>query len=132
MRPVTLTDWQGAVDQWIERNGRYWTPLAQLARLTEEVGELARAINLEHGDKRRTAKDPPSSVAEETGDVLFVLMALANDLHVDLQQALGLTLAKAEARVQSGATRSRVARGRRGTAARGLRRPAPRHPSSPD
>jgi NTP pyrophosphatase (non-canonical NTP hydrolase) len=133
--PSTLADWQSQVDRWILRNGRYWTTLSQLARLTEEVGELARAINHAHGGKPRTAKDAQASMREELGDVLFVLLALANDLGVDLEEALALTLAKADARLTPGgrppATDSSAVPGRRrsaGTAPRRARRPGPSAP----
>lgn len=124
----TLSDWQSEVDRWILRNGRYWSPLAQLARLTEEVGELAREINLSHGDKPRSDRDPATTVAGELGDVLFIILALANGLKVDLEPTLRLTLEKYDAR----ATRSRAAAGRPHSGAPARHTAARRRPSAPD
>ena len=62
----------------------YFSPLAQLARLTEEVGELAREVNHTYGEKSKKASEPDNSVAEELGDVLFVTMIMANSLNIDL------------------------------------------------
>lgn len=92
---MSLARYQQDVDQWISqfREG-YWSPLANLARLTEEVGELARAINHFHGEKPRKPSEENSEVAEELGDVLFVLIAMANSLGIDLDQAMERVLAK--------------------------------------
>ncbi len=125
--PYTLSAWQRAVDRWILRNGRYWSPLAQLARLTEEVGELAREINLSYGEKRRTAKDPSTTIAGELGDVLFITLALANGLKVDLEETLRLTLEKYDAR----ATRSRAPAGTGRSGAPARHRAGHPRPSAP-
>jgi NTP pyrophosphatase (non-canonical NTP hydrolase) len=66
--------------------------------LVEEVGELGRELNHRFGDKPRAQKDQPGSVDDELGDVLFVLMLLANSLAVDLDAALRRVLAKYEGR----------------------------------
>ncbi len=100
--PWTLTDAQRAVDEWISQwDDGYWPALANLARLTEEVGELARELNLHHGPKPpKTGADAPDPdrIADEIGDVLFVLITLANSLDVDLDQALRAALEKIGAR----------------------------------
>ena len=98
MSETTLKQAQADVDAWISQwEEGYWPPLANLARLTEEVGELARAINVAEGPK--PAKEgESSSVSEEMGDVLFVLLALANQLDVDLQTVLETTLEKYDVR----------------------------------
>jgi NTP pyrophosphatase (non-canonical NTP hydrolase) len=94
-----LRVWQAAVDDVIRRFPEgYWPPLANLARLTEEVGELARALNLAVGPKRRKASDEASDTAQEMGDVLFTLCVLANQLSVNLDDAMARTLAKVQAR----------------------------------
>ena len=56
-----------------------------MARLTEEVGELAREVNHTYGEKQK-ASEPVNSVAEELGDVLFVTMIMANSLNIDLTE----------------------------------------------
>ena len=71
---------------------------SELARLAEEIGELGRELNFEFGDKPRAAKDTAGSVADELGDVLFVVVLLANYLDIDLLAALNGTLEKYEQR----------------------------------
>ncbi len=97
--PLTLADAQRAVDAWIGqfREG-YWPPLANLARLAEEVGELARELNHRHGPKTKRLEEPAGDLALELGDVLFVLIALANEQGIDLEDAFRRVLGKYEAR----------------------------------
>ncbi|HYM50305.1 MAG TPA: nucleotide pyrophosphohydrolase [Candidatus Limnocylindrales bacterium] len=96
--PRTLSDLQRELDAWIRSRGRYWSALSQYVRLVEEVGELGRELNHRFGDKPRTSKDTPRSIADELGDVLFIVVLLANSLEVDLSTALDDTLAKYEGR----------------------------------
>lgn len=94
-RPLTLAAAQAAVDAWIGQfEEGYWPPLANLARLIEEVGELARELNHRHGSKPRKPTEPDGDLALEMGDILFVLIALANEQGIDLDDALRRTLAK--------------------------------------
>lgn len=81
----SLYSMQQEVDEYIQQlKVGYFSPLAQLARLTEEVGELAREVNHTYGEKSKKASEPDNSVAEELGDVLFVTMIMANSLNIDL------------------------------------------------
>ncbi len=98
--PADLAGIQQFVDAWIMQRGRYWSPLSQYARLAEEVGELGRELNFRFGDKLRTVKDDAGSISDELGDVLFVVILLANDLGVDLTSALTATLQKYESRAE--------------------------------
>lgn len=98
--PLDLPGIQQFVDDWIKQRGRYWSPLSQYARLAEEVGELGRELNFRFGDKPRTAKDDEGSISDELGDVLFVVVLLANDLGIDLASALIATLRKYEQRAE--------------------------------
>ena len=98
--PGDLPALQRFLDAWIKKRGRYWSPLSQYARLAEEVGELGRELNFEFGDKPRADKDAGGSVTDELGDVLFIVVLLANDLGIDLVEALGATLKKYEHRPQ--------------------------------
>ncbi len=91
-------DYQSRVGRWVEAHGGTWPPLANLARLAEEVGELARALNAEVGPKAPKPGEQAAGVAEEIGDVLFVLAVLAGQLGVDLQAAGEAALLKAERR----------------------------------
>jgi NTP pyrophosphatase (non-canonical NTP hydrolase) len=96
--PDDLPGIQRFLDQWLKQRGRYWSPLSQYARLAEEVGELGRELNFEFGDKPRAAKDTGGSVTDELGDVLFIVVLLANYLDIDLAAALKGTLEKYEQR----------------------------------
>jgi len=89
---------QAFVDAWIRRRGGYWTPLSQYARLAEEVGELGRELNFQFGDKPRAVEDAAGSTADELGDVLFIVILLANYLGIDLASTLAATLEKYESR----------------------------------
>jgi NTP pyrophosphatase (non-canonical NTP hydrolase) len=98
--PSDLPEVQAFVDAWIKQRGDYWSPLSQYARLAEEVGELGRELNFRFGDKPRAAKDANGSIADELGDVLFIVILLANYLGVDLASTLAATLGKYDRRVQ--------------------------------
>ena len=97
---LTLGAAQGAVDASIQALGGYWPPLANLARLFEECGELARAVNQTHGPKRVKPEESAASLAEELGDVLYITLVLANNLHLDAGLALDGALARAMKRAQ--------------------------------
>ena len=97
-KPLTIVAAQKAVDDWIARNGGYWPPLSNLARLVEEVGELSRELNHRHGHKPKKNNEPGQDLSLELADVLFVLIALANEQGIDLDDALRRTLAKYAAR----------------------------------
>jgi len=98
--PTDLPGIQAYIDAWIRRRGQYWSPLSQYARLAEEVGELGRELNFQFGDKPRATKDAAGSIADELGDVLFIVILLANYLGIDLADALAATLKKYEARAE--------------------------------
>lgn len=95
-RLAPLAALQAEVDAWAARywGGEYWPPLANLARLTEEVGEIARAVNQAHGPKRIKPDEAAAQLAGELGDALFALLCLANSTNVDLQTAFDATLEK--------------------------------------
>lgn len=84
---LTLAAAQRMVDEWIHRYGvRYFSPLTNMACLTEEVGELARIMSRKYGDQSFKA-DEPTDPADEMADVLWVLLCLANQTGVDLTAA---------------------------------------------
>ena len=93
---TSLGELQEQVDAWAARywGGEYWPPHANLARLTEEIGEIARAINQGYGPKRVKDAETQAQLAEELGDALFVLLCLANSTDVDLHSAFDATLEK--------------------------------------
>jgi NTP pyrophosphatase (non-canonical NTP hydrolase) len=106
-QPETLAGAQAAVDASIQALGGYWPPLANLARLIEECGELARAVNQTHGPKRVKSGETQAAAQEELGDVLYTLLVLANSLGVDAEDALVEALAKVGGRVEPGGTAER-------------------------
>ncbi|MCA5012850.1 MULTISPECIES: nucleotide pyrophosphohydrolase [unclassified Enterococcus] len=91
----SLYSMQQEVDAYIQQfKTGYFSPLSQMARLTEEVGELAREINHYYGEKPKKANEQPKTVAEELGDVLFVTMIMANSLDIDLTEAFQKNMEK--------------------------------------
>jgi NTP pyrophosphatase (non-canonical NTP hydrolase) len=96
---LTLTEAQRAVDAWSGQfEEGYWPPLSNLARLVEEVGELAREMNHRFGHKPKRADEPEQDMAIELADVLFVLLVIANEQGIDLGGALERVLEKYRAR----------------------------------
>ncbi|BAS25918.1 nucleotide pyrophosphohydrolase [Limnochorda pilosa] len=94
---------QEEVARWIEATPQgYWLPLANLARLVEEVGELARALNVQHGAKPLKPGEKPPDLEQEMGDVLFTLLVLANQSGVDLERSLTDTIARYDRRAPAG------------------------------
>jgi NTP pyrophosphatase (non-canonical NTP hydrolase) len=76
---------QQEVDAWIAQfEEGYFAPLPMLARLTEETGELARALMHHYGGKKPKAGEAQGDVGEEIVDAIFVLVCLANSLEIDL------------------------------------------------
>jgi NTP pyrophosphatase (non-canonical NTP hydrolase) len=96
-RAVDLKELQREVDRWIAPFG-YWHPLANLTRLTEEVGELAREVNHRWGPKTKKPTEETGDVALEMGDILFVVAAMANQMNIDLEDAFRRVLAKYQQR----------------------------------
>lgn len=96
MTTPPLTALQQRVDDWAASywSGEYWPPLANLARLVEEVGEVARAVNQAHGAKRVKPEEAAAEIGAELADALFALVCIANSTGVDLQQAFDAALEK--------------------------------------
>ena len=86
------------VDDWIRNNGGYWDEMSLLARLTEETGELAREYNHRFGAKRKKAVEGDKALADEMGDVLFILICLANQQGIELGDAFNRTMDKVTTR----------------------------------
>ena len=79
---------QVEVDTWIREHGvRYFNELTNMAQLTEEVGEVARIIARRYGEQSEKESDQNKDLGEELADVLFVVLCLANQTGVDLQEA---------------------------------------------
>ena len=102
MSELTLPEAQARVDQWIKEIGvRYFSELTNLAQLVEEVGELARLISRTYGEQSFKESDLNRDLGDEMADVLFVLICLANQTGVDLNEALLKNLAKKTQRDQT-------------------------------
>ena len=96
---MSFTEAQRRVDAWISQfEEGYFHPLTNLARLTEEVGELAREINHRFGQKTKKAEEGDGDLAMEIADILFVLICIANREGIDLQKAFERMMAKVESR----------------------------------
>jgi len=94
-----LQEMQQEVDDYISQfKAGYFSPLAQLARLTEEVGELAREINHYYGEKQKKLSEKPKTVEEELGDIFIVLIIMANSLEIDLTKVFEDNMKKFYAR----------------------------------
>ena len=91
----TLSQIQIQVDDWIRTIGvRYFSELTNMAILTEEVGELARIMARRYGEQSEKPSDAGKELGDEMADVLWVLMALANQCDVDLTTALAANVKK--------------------------------------
>jgi NTP pyrophosphatase (non-canonical NTP hydrolase) len=92
---MTIQEAQAKIDHWITTVGvRYFDPLTNTAMLMEEVGEVARIMSRTYGEQSFKASDKDVDLGDELADVLFVLMCLANQCDIDLEQALVKNLDK--------------------------------------
>ncbi|HAM81166.1 nucleotide pyrophosphohydrolase [Ornithinibacillus bavariensis] len=90
---------QERVDNYISQfKEGYFSPLALMARLTEEAGELAREINHYYGEKPKKPTEEANTIEDELGDILFVITCLANSLHIDLSNSFNRSMTKFETR----------------------------------
>jgi NTP pyrophosphatase (non-canonical NTP hydrolase) len=106
---MSLTDAQRRVEAWIAQfEEGYFHPLTNLARLAEEVGELAREVNHRFGQKTKKADEPDGDLGMEMADILFVLICMANREGIDLQVAFDRMMGKIEARDDSRWTKKRM------------------------
>lgn len=95
----TMQDLQAEVDTYISQfKEGYFSPLAMLARMTEELGELAREINHYYGEKPKKSTEGEKTISEEMGDILFVLICFANSLNIDLAEAHDVVMNKFKTR----------------------------------
>ncbi|AXV42369.1 nucleotide pyrophosphohydrolase [Staphylococcus warneri] len=91
----SMTQMQKEVDDYISQfKAGYFSPLANLARLTEEVGELSREINHQYGEKKKKDTEEENTIKAELGDNLFVLLCIANSLDIDMTESFNETMDK--------------------------------------
>jgi NTP pyrophosphatase (non-canonical NTP hydrolase) len=106
---MSLPELQRRVDAWISQYEEgYFHPLTNLARLTEEVGELAREVNHRFGQKTKKKGEPEGDLAMEMADIIFVLVCMANREGIDLEVAFDRMMAKVESRDAERWTRKAV------------------------
>jgi NTP pyrophosphatase (non-canonical NTP hydrolase) len=85
---MNIQNSQIEVDKWIKDHGvRYFNELTNMAQLTEEVGEVARIIARRYGEQSEKESDKTKDLGEELADVVFVVLCLANQTGVNLQEA---------------------------------------------
>lgn len=90
---------QKEVNDWVKRlKIGYFKPLEILARLAEEVGELARELNHRFGAKKKKVNEDSKEVGDEIADVIFTLICLANSLHIDLDKSFNKMMDKLNGR----------------------------------
>lgn len=101
-----LAQYQARVHHWVSQfEEGYFHPLTNLARLSEEVGELAREVNHRFGQKTKKASEPEGDLGMEMADILFVLICMANRENIDLDAAFERMMSKVEQRDQHRWTR---------------------------
>ena len=109
-----LTEAQRRVDTWIAQfEEGYFDPLTNMARLSEEVGELAREVNHRFGKKTKKKGETDGDLAMEMADILFVVICMANREGIDLQAAFDRMMEKVETRDAERWTRKENGEGRR-------------------
>jgi len=90
---------QQEVDQYISQfKEGYFGPLTMLARMSEEVGELAREVNHRFGEKPKKATEADNSIELELGDILFITICFANSLGIDLTDSFAQVMNKFQTR----------------------------------
>ncbi|HEV8264347.1 MAG TPA: nucleotide pyrophosphohydrolase [Gemmatimonadales bacterium] len=96
---MSFREAQDAVARWVGQfEEGYFSPLANVARLAEEVGELAREVNHHFGPKTKKPDEQVGSIPMELADILFVVICLANSQRIDLDDAFAHMMAKVTAR----------------------------------
>lgn len=91
---MNIQNAQLEVDSWIKEHGvRYFNELTNMAQLTEEVGEVARIIARRYGEQSEKESDKNKDLGEELADVVFVVLCLANQTGVNLQDAFDKKMA---------------------------------------
>lgn len=98
-KELSLKQVQSQVDDWIRTLGvKYFEPLTNLGILIEESGELARIMVRLYGEqsfkKPTSEEEAQEKLEEEMADVFWVLVCLANQMDIDLEQAFKKTMDK--------------------------------------
>ena len=92
---MALKECQKQVDDWVSQfETPYWPPLSILARITEEVGELATELNDRYGGRVKKPTDDTKDIGDEISDIFFALFCLANSHNIDLDKSWERTIDK--------------------------------------
>ncbi len=90
-----MKEYQNQVDEWVNQYKiGYFKPLEIMARLTEEMGELAREINHRYGPKKKKSTEETKEIEDEIGDILFTLTCLSNSLNLDMDRSFKTVMDK--------------------------------------
>ena len=110
---MTIKEYQKQIDDYYQQfDPPYWTPHEILARLTEEVGELARIINHDYGPKKKKPGDHHDTIGEESADIIFALICLANregiELDIEIQRVINKSQTRDKNRFGKKATKTKL------------------------
>jgi NTP pyrophosphatase (non-canonical NTP hydrolase) len=96
---MSLADYQKQIDDSLKPLAKpYWQPLSQLARISEEVGEVARILNHAYGDKPKKPGEIHQDLADELADIIYSIICLANSEKIDLDDAMQRAIDKLKTR----------------------------------
>ncbi|QQS64551.1 nucleotide pyrophosphohydrolase [Candidatus Saccharibacteria bacterium] len=91
----SLNSLQKRIDDILQQYEKpYWGPLSNVARLAEEVGEVARVINHRYGDKPKKSNEKADDLEDELADVLWTVICLANQEGIDLDHGIQRSIDK--------------------------------------
>ncbi len=92
---MEISELQSQVDTWINTIGvRYFSELTNTAILAEEVGEVARVMARKYGDQSSKGSEDEMDLGDELADVLWVLVCIANQTGVNLEEAIQKNIQK--------------------------------------
>ena len=94
MNEFTIKEIQDHVDELIQTMSGYWPPLAMLASVTEELGELAREINAMEKIKTKKSSEIEKNIGEELADLLFSIICISNYYKIDINSEFKQVLEK--------------------------------------
>ena len=96
---MSLAAYQQQIDDVLQPYAKpYWSPLSQLARLSEEVGEVARILNHQYGEKHKKPGEVHDPLEDELADVIFIVICIANREGLKLDEAIQRAIAKVTTR----------------------------------
>lgn len=96
---MSVFDYQKQIDDMLQQYEKpYWHPLSQLARMSEEVGEVARILNHQYGDKPKKPTEEHEDLGDEIADVIYTCLCLANSQGIELDKHLEAAIAKLQTR----------------------------------